>query len=133
MPTLDVPIHEGPRTYTFEVGPDEAERTAALRAQGILDAKPSECFDRITSLVSRVLKCPLALVTFVDSERTWVKSNLGLNNISEVHRNESLCSVAILPGAPDVTVVLDASKDEKFCGHPCRRPVMLYIQRNFFK
>jgi len=97
---------------------NEAERIAALRAQGILDSQPSECFDRIASLAGRVLKCPVALITFVDSERVWFKSNIGFGNISEVCRTESVCHHAILPGAPNVTAVLDTSIDEVFNAHP---------------
>jgi hypothetical protein len=107
-------IHDTP-TKTCS---NEAERIAALRAQGILDSQPSECFDRIASLAGRVLKCPAALITFVDSERVWFKSNIGFGNISEVHRTESVCHHAILPGAPDVTTVLDTSTDEVFNAHP---------------
>ena len=118
MQTFHIPTYQGPRTNSFEVGPDERERITALRAQGILDPNPSECFDRIATLVSRVLECPLAIISFVDSERAWFKSNVGLENISEVHRNESMCSVAILPGAPEVTAVLGASRNETYRAHP---------------
>ena len=118
MPSPDIPTnHEFP-TNTFEVGPDEAERITALHAQGILDSQPSECFDKITSLASRVLDCPAALISFVDSERVWFKSNVGFGDITEVHRNESMCNHAILPSAPDVTAVLDASTDETYRAHP---------------
>ena len=106
------------RINTFEVGPDEAERMAALRAQGILDTQPSECFDRITSLLSRVLECSIAVVCFTDSERHWFKSSVGLGSATETHRNEAFCSRAILPGAPDVTVVLDASTHEDYLANP---------------
>jgi hypothetical protein len=64
------------RECTFEVGPEEEERMAALRATGILDTHQEECFDRITSLLSRVLECPIAVVSFVDSERQWFKVNV---------------------------------------------------------
>lgn len=115
---MATPTNQGSTASTFEVGPDEAERIRALRAQGILDSQPSECFDRITSLTSRVLDCPAALISFVDSERVWFKSNVGFGDISELHRNESMCNNAILPSAPDVTAVLDATRDEIYCTHP---------------
>jgi hypothetical protein len=61
------------RECTFKVGPEENQRMAALRATDILDSNQEECFDRITSLLSRVLECPIALVSFVDAERQWFK------------------------------------------------------------
>ena len=118
MPSIYVPLYLDSCVNTFKVGPDEADRISALHYQGILDSKPSERFDRISSLLSRVLKSPLAVITFVDSERTWIKSSIGLDNLSEVHRNQSLCSHAILPNAPDVTAVIDTIADPVYCSHP---------------
>ena len=71
------------RECTFEVGPEENQRMAALRATNILDSNQEECFDRITSLLSRVLECPIALVSFVDAERQWFKvaRDLPLQNL----------------------------------------------------
>jgi hypothetical protein len=103
----------------FDVPPDEEERVAALHSLGILDTPPSESFDRLTSMISNALDVPIALVSFVDSERQWCKSNLGLagdeeGDSFEAHRNDCFCSRAILPGAPDVFVVHDASTDQRF-------------------
>lgn len=117
MPSIYVPLPPDSCVNTFKVGPDEADRISALHYQGILDSKPSERFDRITSLLSRVLNSPLAVITFVDSERTWIKSSIGLDNLSEVHRNQSLCSHAILPNAPDVTAVIDTISDPVYGSH----------------
>jgi hypothetical protein len=42
---------------------------------------------------------------------------VGVVGKPEWHRNEALCSVAILPGAPDVTAVLDATTDDTYRTH----------------
>ena len=102
------------RENTFDVPPDEEERLALLHSLGILDTPPSESFDRLTSMLSNALDVPISWVSFVDAERTWFKSNLGLGEAFEVHRNDSFCSVAIMPGQPDVFVVHDALADPRF-------------------
>ena len=61
---------------------------------------------------------PIALVTFVDSERIWFKSNLGLEGTGEIDRNEAFCAHAILDGAPDALVVHDALLDQRFSSNP---------------
>ncbi|MDP2312238.1 MAG: PAS domain S-box protein [Pseudomonadota bacterium] len=57
---------------------DEAERLDALHALGILDTAPEAVFDRIVLLASRTLAMPVALLSFVDAERQWVKAGIGL-------------------------------------------------------
>lgn len=101
------------RPCTFPVGPDDEARLAFLESLGILDSPNSERFDRLTSMLRHMMNVPIALVSLVDRKRQWFRSNLGLN-VFETHRNESFCGHAILPGAPDVTVVHDAQLDERF-------------------
>ena len=103
------------RECTFPVPDDDSERVEALHSVGILETPPAESFDRLTGLLTRVLGVPMALVSFVDKERQWFKSNVGLEGTSETHRNEAFCAHAILPGAPDVFVVHDAQLDPRFC------------------
>ena len=53
----------------YPVPCDEDARKACLNSLGILDTPTELQFDRITSLVSTVFSCPIALVSFVDTER----------------------------------------------------------------
>ena len=53
----------------FPVPCDEDARQACLTSLRILDSPTELQFDRITSLVSTVFSCPIALVSFVDTER----------------------------------------------------------------
>ena len=53
----------------YPVPCDEDARKACLNSLGILDTPTELQFDRITSLVSTVFACPIALVSFVDTER----------------------------------------------------------------
>ena len=51
--------------------PDEIERQQLLRSLNLLDTEDEEVFDRVTRLVSRLLKVPIALFSLVDEDRQW--------------------------------------------------------------
>ncbi|MBL6080805.1 response regulator [Belnapia sp. T18] len=53
-------------------------RIRALQRTGLLDTPPEETFDRVTRLVCRVLRVPVALVSLVDANRQFFKSATGL-------------------------------------------------------
>lgn len=53
-------------------------RLAALQASGLLDSPPDRAFDRVTRLVARLLNTPTALLSLVDKDRQFFKSQIGL-------------------------------------------------------
>jgi GAF domain-containing protein len=55
------------------------ERLTALRRVDLLDTPAEEAFDRLTRLATKLLDVPVALVNFVDEERQFLKSALGLS------------------------------------------------------
>jgi phosphoribosyl 1,2-cyclic phosphodiesterase/CheY-like chemotaxis protein len=94
---------------------DEAPRLAALRQLGILDTPPAECFDRITRLAAALFDVPIVLVSLVDHERVWFKSQQGFMH-AEVPRERSFCAHAIL--RHEVMVVPDALLEPRFADNP---------------
>lgn len=72
----------------------EEERLRELQSYQILDTPSESEYDAITRLASYICQTPVALITFVDSERVWVKSRLGVD-FSEFKRNSALCHFAI--------------------------------------
>ncbi len=94
---------------------DEPRRLAALGALGILDTGPEEGFDRVTRLAQRVLEVPIALVSLIDRDRQWFKSNLGLDG-APADRDLAFCAHAIVGSGP--MVVEDALVDPRFSDHP---------------
>jgi len=95
--------------------PDELERQQLLRSLDLLDTEEEEVFDRVTRLVSRLLKVPIALFSLVDENRQWFKSRVGLD-VMETPREQAFCAHAILQDQP--LVVADASSDERFADNP---------------
>lgn len=95
---------------------DEETRLATLRSLNILDTLPEERFDRLTRLARRIFDVPVALVSLVEAERQWFKSNLGMEEITESPREESFCGHAIL--SDELLEVPDALQDPRFCDNP---------------
>jgi predicted signal transduction protein with EAL and GGDEF domain len=75
--------------------PDEPARLAELRNFGILDTDPDEDYDRLVQLAAVLCDVPLGGLAFVDRDRQWYKSRIGLP-VTQVERNRTLCAHAIL-------------------------------------
>lgn len=54
------------------------ERMEALQSTGLLDTPREDAFDRLTRLTQRLLGAPTALVSLVDGDRQFFKSQAGL-------------------------------------------------------
>jgi phosphoribosyl 1,2-cyclic phosphodiesterase/DNA-binding response OmpR family regulator len=94
---------------------DEQRRLAALRRLAVLDSEPEERFDRLTAEVAAALDVPVALVSFVDSDRQWFKSRRGID-VAQTPREMSMCAHAIL--GHDVMEIPDTLADPRFAGNP---------------
>lgn len=94
---------------------DETERLHALERLNILDSPDEEMFDRITRVGARLFRAPICLVSFVDAERQWFKSRVGLD-LCETGREASLCAHAL--GKPEPLVVEDTHLDPRFNDNP---------------
>ena len=94
---------------------NDAARVGALQKYAILDSEPEQAFDDLTFLASYVCQTPIALISLVDENRQWFKAKVGIT-ATETSRDIAFCSTAIQQ--PDVFVVPDALKDERFCNNP---------------
>ena len=95
--------------------PEEASRLAALRRYAILDTPPDEAFDRVARLAASLFRAPIALISFLDAERAWFKSHIGVD-IAQVPRDLALCARAVV--SDEVTLVPNALEDPAFAGSP---------------
>lgn len=93
----------------------EIQRLHALRTYNILDTEPEKIFDDITNIISRVCKTEIALISFVDENRQWFKSKVGIE-ICETPRNISFCGHAI--EQEEILVIEDTLQNEIFKNHP---------------
>lgn len=98
-----------------DLPPDEEKRLQELRSLNILDTSAEERFDRLTRLAKRMFGVPIALVSLVDQDRQWFKSNVGLD-VQETPRYLSFCEHAIL--GDNTFVISDTQEDERFADNP---------------
>jgi signal transduction histidine kinase len=75
---------------------NEKERLEKLRDYEVLDTFPEEVFDKLGRLAAQIFDAPNALISFIDENRVYFKSNLSSLPVNEIQRDDSLCSLAIL-------------------------------------
>lgn len=79
-------------------------RLEALENTAILDSPPEEVFDRLTTLASKLLNAPIALVSLVDDHRQFFKSQIGLPEPWATNRESTLpysfCKHVVTTGEP---------------------------------
>lgn len=107
---------------------EENARLEKLRSLNILDTKPEAEYDRITALAARRFKVPISLVSLVDQNRQWFKSNHGID-IKQVSRDASFSS-EIIKNA-ETRVIHDSMTDDvfkKIATHPTYlQPLRFYV------
>lgn len=96
---------------------DEKKRLQALEKYDLLDTMPEDNYDSITDIISIICDVPIALITLVDKERTFLKSRMGLEDMVEAPRELSFCSHTIVT-EEEIFIVPDAQKDVRFQGNP---------------
>jgi EAL domain-containing protein (putative c-di-GMP-specific phosphodiesterase class I)/GGDEF domain-containing protein len=94
---------------------NEEARLVALRSLGLLDTPPSESFDRITRIASRLLGVPVSTISLTDRDRHWFKSRIGLD-LTELPRLQAPCHYAIQ--SDRVFMVPDLLLDRRFASSP---------------
>jgi signal transduction histidine kinase len=110
--------HTTPRSRGQAV--ESAVRIEALRETGLLDTMPDDSLDRYTRLAAALLGAEVALVSLVDTDRQFFKSQLGLGaplcNIRETPLSHSFCKYVVEGG--DLLAIEDARTDPRVSSNP---------------
>jgi predicted PurR-regulated permease PerM/methylmalonyl-CoA mutase cobalamin-binding subunit len=100
--------------------PNEEERLVELNGLNLLDTPSEADFDRVTERLTNLFKVPIALVTLIDKDRQWFKSQAGLPpDLAEARstsRDVSLCGHVI--AKDEVLIVRDLARDPRFANNP---------------
>jgi predicted PurR-regulated permease PerM len=99
---------------------DEEERLAALVELNLLDTEAEPVFDRITAKLARVFEVPIALISLIDRDRQFFKSQTGLPadlaKSRQTARNLSVCGHVVAKN--QVMVIEDLARDRRFANNP---------------
>jgi signal transduction histidine kinase/DNA-binding response OmpR family regulator len=99
----------------FSTPQNELERLTALKRYNILDTLPDNAFDDATRLVSYICGVPIAHISFIDENRQWFKSEIGIG-VSEVPREISFCQYTIMES--EMVEIDDTFLNERFKDDP---------------
>ena len=94
---------------------EEEKRLQALRRYKVLDTEAESVYDALTKLASYVCGTPISLVSLIDADRQWSKSQHGIN-AGSVPRDISFCTHAI--ENDEILYISDATKDPRFASNP---------------
>jgi predicted PurR-regulated permease PerM/methylmalonyl-CoA mutase cobalamin-binding subunit len=100
--------------------PNEEQRLAELNGLNLLDTPREADFDRVTERLTKLFKVPIALLTLIDKNRQWFKSQAGLPaDLAEARstsRDVSLCGHVV--AKDEVLIVRDLVRDPRFANNP---------------
>jgi two-component system sensor histidine kinase VicK len=74
---------------------DEALRIEALNQYEVLNSAPDPVLDDLTQLAAQICEAPVAAVTFIGSDRIWVRSRFGMESL-ELSLGSLPCETTIL-------------------------------------
>ena len=95
---------------------NEQQRLLAVSEYHLIDTLPEIDYDNITKLVSTICNVPITLITLLDQNRNFFKSNHGVS-FRESPRDISFCGHAILSEDP-IFIIEDARIDDRFKSNP---------------
>jgi len=102
------------------IPPNEEERLAELSGLNLLDTPTEANFDHLTDRLTKLFKVPIALITLIDKNRQWFKSQAGLSaELVEARgtpRDVSLCGHVV--ANDEVLIVRDLARDPRFANNP---------------
>jgi len=99
----------------YPIPDNELQRLAALKRYNILDTLPDDAFDDATKLVAYICGVPIAHISFIDEDRQWFKSEIGIG-VSEVPREITFCNYTILD--TKILEISDTHVNETFKDDP---------------
>ena len=98
-----------PDIHATQPRDNETVRLNALLEYRLLDTPNEPQFDAITALAAEIAGVPISVISLIDQDRQWFKSNYGLPGVTETARDVAFCAHTILQSEP--LIVPDALND----------------------
>src|SRR4051794_19659459 len=93
----------------------ERERLQALAGYRIVGTPSDPEFDAVARLAASMARMPIAVASFVDGRREWIKAQSG-PGLDHVEGRDSFGRAVVESGAP--LVIEDTETDERWSTHP---------------
>lgn len=97
----------------------EQLRQSRLHDLRVLDTGTEPLFDALTQAAALVTGAPIALVSLIDDDRQWFKSNVGLDGVDQTPRDIAFCAHTIR--GDELLEIPDATRDARFADNPLVR------------
>lgn len=94
----------------------ESSRLKTLQSMEILDTPPDPILDQLTRIACHIFDVPISLISLLDEDRQWFKSNTGIERVRQTPREWAFCDHAIK--APNLFLIRDAKEDQRFVNNP---------------
>jgi predicted PurR-regulated permease PerM len=98
---------------------NEEKRVAELARLRLIEGTNEQVFDRMTRKVARIFEVPIALISFIDRDRQWFKSAVGLpedlDGARQTSRELSICGHLIANN--ESMIVEDLARDRRFANN----------------
>jgi GAF domain-containing protein len=95
----------------------EALRTQKLNQLGILDTPPEPVFDDVTRIAAMIAGLPASVLTFVEGDRSFVKSSHNGGYLGNNRRQDSFCNITV-QSPTEILVISDATTDSRVADNP---------------
>ncbi|MGV0027401.1 GAF domain-containing protein [Phormidesmis priestleyi] len=95
----------------MDTAPTSNQSTLALQQYQILNSEAESSFDDLVRLAVQLCQVPIALITFIDGQRQWFKSKIGLD-VTELPLEVGFCPWCVRQR--QVLVIPDALADERW-------------------
>lgn len=93
----------------------DINRIQSLLAYSVIDTPSEEFYDTLNSLVSTICNTPISLISFIDGERQWYKSKIGIEE-DEIPVEETICQYSLLED--DILEIPDTLNDIRLVDNP---------------
>lgn len=93
----------------------DIDRLKALLAYSVIDTPSEEFYDTLNNLVANICNAPISLISFIDEDRQWYKSKIGMD-IDEMPVEETICQYTLLED--DILEIQDTLDDERLVDNP---------------